>query len=264
MSTPAISSSSCEKSGNTCSLSLAYVPRSAEWSRSRCPPSIKLRLRPPSRCWLGTSGAPPYRMACRECTLRWDDESGIALAGISRPLQSEGFRFLGRRDSHSDRVSVVDKIFKRPLLDSNPWAGRSAFLHILNVDRRLFLADVAGSVVRVQLTPMFQPLLPLRTPIVSSTALVNSQVPRPPRRPAIQTSNVFAYESSRFSTCICCRPISLRGAAEPCTILEKRGKYTSLTVSSSPVASTIRPESDGSSGTSGGSGQIIGCPKGIS
>src|SRR5208337_617861 len=82
-----------------CSLFSAYVPRSAEWSRSRCPPAVKLQLRLPSHRCLGTSSAPPYRRAYRECTLRWDDESGIASVGSVCPPRSEGFRFLGRRGS---------------------------------------------------------------------------------------------------------------------------------------------------------------------
>ena len=42
------------------------------------------------------SSEAPYRMACRECTLRWDGESGIVSVGIACPLQLESFRFPGR------------------------------------------------------------------------------------------------------------------------------------------------------------------------
>src|ERR1700683_4505766 len=58
---------------------------------------------------------------------------------------------------HSERRVTIVNDFERAAFVFESYGGEPGFPRISNVDGRLFLADLAGSVVRIQVTPMFGP-----------------------------------------------------------------------------------------------------------
>jgi hypothetical protein len=58
---------------------------------------------------------------------------------------------------HSDRGVAVVNDFERAASVFKSYGGKLGFARTSNVDGRLFLAAVAGSVLRIQVTPMFGP-----------------------------------------------------------------------------------------------------------
>src|SRR6266571_4567609 len=65
---------------------------------------------------------------------------------------------------HSNRRVAVVNDFERAVFVFESYCGEVGFLRISNVDWRLFLAVLAGSVVRIQVTPMFGPVGPFVAP----------------------------------------------------------------------------------------------------
>jgi hypothetical protein len=65
---------------------------------------------------------------------------------------------------HSHRRVAVVNDFERAAFVFESYSGELSFSRISNVDGRLFLGDLAGSVVRIQVTPMLGPACPFVAP----------------------------------------------------------------------------------------------------
>src|SRR5271156_3806554 len=66
---------------------------------------------------------------------------------------------------HSDRRVAVVNDSERAASVFEPYGGEFGFLRVLNVDGRLFPANFAGSVLRVQVTPMIGAGWPFVSPM---------------------------------------------------------------------------------------------------
>lgn len=65
-------------------------------------------------------------------------------------------------------------------------AGELRFLRISNVDGRLLLTDLRGSVVRIQVSPTFGPACPFLAPSCFPLRPLDPQAPKSRRQPAMQ------------------------------------------------------------------------------